>query len=153
MNDEILQSVLASPSGRGPDLVADLARSGVPGIRRQAQSALGMEVEPEHDDSGETAMVMFAISERNRPAEPTPDATAPPAAPAPSPTAPAPVQESVAPTEPEAAPVEPDAAREPVRPSPRPFVPPGSADAEDAAESGPAKKRSWFARLFGIGRR
>ncbi len=159
MNDEILRAVLASPSGRGPDLVADLARAGVPGIRRQAQSALGMEVEPASDDAGETAMVMVAISERNRPSEPdpAPAAAAVPArasAQAPTPAAdPVPtttVAAAVAPVAPAAVMRAPDL--EPgALPSPRPFRPPG-ADAE-AAGPEPARKRSWFARLFGLGRR
>ncbi|MFD3443325.1 hypothetical protein ACFDTO_01840 [Microbacteriaceae bacterium 4G12] len=167
MNDEILRAVLASPSGRGPDLVADLARAGVPGIRRQAQSALGLEVEPASDDAGETAMVMFAISERNRPAEPAPAAAAVPApAPAPAPaSAPAPAAAPGPAPASEAAPTpavaaESPAPAAPVRapaldpgalPSPRPFRPPG-ADLE-AADAEPVKKRSWFARLFGLGRR
>jgi hypothetical protein len=156
MNEEILQSVLASPSGRGPDLVADLARAGMPGIRRQAQSALGLEVEPDHDDSGETAMVMFAISERNRPAEVVPEPVAPQATPAAEPE-PGPAQPEPAAASPDPVPIAaPDLAAaatpsEPVRPSPRPFTPPGSADDEETVP--PAKKRSWFARLFGIGRR
>jgi hypothetical protein len=147
MNEEILQAVLASPSGRGPDLVADLARAGVPGIRRQAQSALGMEVEPEQGDAGETAMVMFAISERNPPAESAPE--------------PAPVSAASVPSAtpaPSAAPASSGGAAPPVPaapshglPSPRPWNPPG-ADTEDTAPA-PGKKRSWFARLFGLGRR
>jgi hypothetical protein len=163
MNDEILHAVLASPSGRGPDLVADLARAGVPGIRRQAQSALGLEVEPERDDAGETAMVMFAISERNRPAEAAPDpvtgsGTAPaPAAPTPAPLAATSVrvEAPAAPAAtPSAAPV--TAAAAPAAPphqlpSPRPWIPPGAGD--DEADPAPVKKRSWFARLFGFGRR
>ena len=165
MNDEILRAVLASPSGRGPDLVADLARAGVPGIRRQAQSALGMEVEPASDDAGETAMVMFAISERDRSSESDPavapapvQVQAPAATPAPAPgpgpasdSAPAPtVAGAVAPVTP-AAPMRAPALEPGALPSPRPFRPPG-ADVE-AEGSKPARKLSWFARLFGFGRR
>ncbi|WP_150307275.1 hypothetical protein [Planctomonas psychrotolerans] len=44
-NDEVLHAVLASPSGRGPELLEDLARAGAPGIQRQAARVLGRPVE------------------------------------------------------------------------------------------------------------
>jgi len=155
-NDEILSAVLTSPSGRGPDLVADLAGAAVPGIRRQAQSALGLEVEPEHGDAGETAMVMFAISERNGPAssvaEPRPVAVKPvtvePVTVEPFTVRPVGPEERPAPApDQEASPSSADAL-----PSPRPWSP-GGADLGDGVDAVPVKRRSWFARLFGFGRR
>jgi hypothetical protein len=110
-NDEVLQAVLATPSGRGRELVEDLARAGAPGIQRQAARILGYTVEQAalpDPVAGETIAIHFDEANRWDRWE----SSASPAVPAAVPEPPA---------------------------------------TEDAAPDA-VPRRSWLARMFGLGR-
>lgn len=66
-NDDILRAVLASPSGRGPALIEDLARGSAPGVQRQAQRMIiggaSADDSPEPPSPGETSALLLEIAQ------------------------------------------------------------------------------------------